>query len=333
MSLYGVLNALMAPDLTPAEGKVYAYLVGRSNGSRVCWPEVAHMASDLGMSSRTVMASTKRLKALGRIRVSRRYKDTNNYEIVELPGLYDRPAYTGTEPVTLTADETTSHDSDSDLKKTTPEIEPAEPAVDVKKTAVIEIPTDLKETAVMELWGEKHGRLTCEKLRSDLRKTTQESVHQESNKISTKEEGEARVNALVPVTLSSQVRDDIVRVWNITAEQNGLPRMRVMTVTRERALAKRLKEVGLNGILEAIKAIGSSAFCCGNNNRGWKAGFDFLLQSESLARTLEGKYDNRSCRRKGVFDTIREDLGGASFLTQIFDDEEPGQIIEHRSIS
>jgi hypothetical protein len=44
------------------------------------------------------------------------------------------------------------------------------------------------------------------------------------------------------------------------------------------------------GIIERIAA---SDFCCGVNDRGWKATFDWLLQSETALKVLEGKYDNR----------------------------------------
>jgi len=51
------------------------------------------------------------------------------------------------------------------------------------------------------------------------------------------------------------------------------------------------------GIIERIAA---SDFCCGVNDRGWKATFDWLLQPETSFKVLEGKYDNRGTINQAV---------------------------------
>jgi len=43
----------------------------------------------------------------------------------------------------------------------------------------------------------------------------------------------------------------------------------------------------------AIIRLAESNFANGLNDRAWVAGFDFILQTESLDKILEGKYDNR----------------------------------------
>lgn len=40
-----------------------------------------------------------------------------------------------------------------------------------------------------------------------------------------------------------------------------------------------------------VKRLAGSPFCCGKNDRGWRADFDFFLQSETHIRAMEGKYD------------------------------------------
>ncbi|KKL86564.1 hypothetical protein LCGC14_1943480 [marine sediment metagenome] len=44
---------------------------------------------------------------------------------------------------------------------------------------------------------------------------------------------------------------------------------------------------------EALDKIEISGHCLGNNDRGWVANFDFLLQPSSLTKLLEGNYDDR----------------------------------------
>lgn len=41
----------------------------------------------------------------------------------------------------------------------------------------------------------------------------------------------------------------------------------------------------------ALLKIKDSPFCCGDNERGWKASFDWFLKPDSCVRVMEGKYD------------------------------------------
>jgi len=41
----------------------------------------------------------------------------------------------------------------------------------------------------------------------------------------------------------------------------------------------------------AMAAIYNSKFLCRENDRGWKADFDFLLQPKSFVKLLEGAYN------------------------------------------
>jgi ribosomal protein L19E len=45
--------------------------------------------------------------------------------------------------------------------------------------------------------------------------------------------------------------------------------------------------------VEVIHRLNRSSFCRGENSRGWKADFDFLIKPDSASRILEGKYDDR----------------------------------------
>ena len=106
--------------------------------------------------------------------------------------------------------------------------------------------------------------------------------------------GVESMNALVPAT-SAADGQRVVEAWNQMAQRAGLPRVKLMTQGRATHLRKRIEQVGLDGMLEAVALVEQSAFCCGENDRGWCASLDFILQQSSLIRLLEGGY--QSCQR------------------------------------
>lgn len=85
----------------------------------------------------------------------------------------------------------------------------------------------------------------------------------------------------------------VFEAWNSEAEQSGLPAAKVLSSERRRALKARIKEHGLDGVLEAVKKIHASPHCRGQNDRAWKADFEFLLQAKSCRRAREGGYDSQ----------------------------------------
>lgn len=80
--------------------------------------------------------------------------------------------------------------------------------------------------------------------------------------------------------------------WNAMAKPAGLPTCQAMSRQRKAALRSRLAEFGEDGLRKAIAAVGASPFCRGENDRGWQAGPDFVLQEKSLTKLLEGQYSN-----------------------------------------
>ena len=84
---------------------------------------------------------------------------------------------------------------------------------------------------------------------------------------------------------------DVVEVWNETAERLGLAKVRKLSPTRMRQLKARIREHPIEEWTEAIRAIERSPFLRGENGRGWRADFDFLLQPSSFQKLVEGSYD------------------------------------------
>lgn len=82
-----------------------------------------------------------------------------------------------------------------------------------------------------------------------------------------------------------------VEFWNSHAE---LPAVRSVSPSRLRKLqARRKDEFFAANWQAAIDRICQSAFCRGQNDRGWRADFDWFLQPDTAAKVLEGKYDDR----------------------------------------
>jgi hypothetical protein len=91
--------------------------------------------------------------------------------------------------------------------------------------------------------------------------------------------------------LSILIRD-LFQFWNDTAV---LPRCLVVSDKRRRVMSARFKDEFFNANWkQAIERCRKSSFCCGENDRGWKASLDWFIQADVVAKIMEGKYDNKS---------------------------------------
>jgi len=92
----------------------------------------------------------------------------------------------------------------------------------------------------------------------------------------------------------------LVEIWNThkapgmpgvtTPLRAGRPRTRMTT-------ARLTEDPDLGRWREVVQRIARSKFCCGENDRGWVADFDFLVRPETFTKVLEGKYDDRVSKR------------------------------------
>ena len=85
--------------------------------------------------------------------------------------------------------------------------------------------------------------------------------------------------------------DEVVEAWNDIAERRKLPKVAKITPERRRKLKARIQQNTIEEWRTALDAIDRSSFLCGDNDRGWKANFDFLLQPSSFTKLIEGVYD------------------------------------------
>jgi hypothetical protein len=128
------------------------------------------------------------------------------------------------------------------------------------------------------------------------------------------------------VRLPPDQADAATEAWNAMAGACGLSKVRDLTKTRRTTLRARLRECsGLDGWAEVLRQVQATPFLLGNNDRGWKAEFDFVLQPKSFAKIREGAYANRGkpASSRDRFDGWHEILG-----TRRNDDADSSPIID-----
>lgn len=90
---------------------------------------------------------------------------------------------------------------------------------------------------------------------------------------------------------------------NLVFDRFGLPQVQKLTEERRRKLKLRCQEVGgfeaFIGQVEA--ALEKSAFLRGDNNRTWRADFDFFLRKTSWQKVLEGTYADKKNKNDDDF--------------------------------
>ncbi|MEI3398511.1 phage replisome organizer N-terminal domain-containing protein [Blautia stercoris] len=97
--------------------------------------------------------------------------------------------------------------------------------------------------------------------------------------------------------INNTVSIDTVRstkVQPVIEEWNKLNLQKVISVnsgtTRNTLLNARLKEYGLEKVLEAIRSIDKSSYLKGQNRSGWTVTFDWFLKPNNFIKVLEGNY-------------------------------------------
>lgn len=105
----------------------------------------------------------------------------------------------------------------------------------------------------------------------------------------TPQSGDVSADADPPKPLTKR---EILEAWHERMVPLGFPAVAKMTGQRERQLSARLKDSTLEEWQRAMDALERSTFCRGENDRGWRADFDFLLQPKSFTKLLEGAYDH-----------------------------------------
>lgn len=112
-----------------------------------------------------------------------------------------------------------------------------------------------------------------------------------------------------PNAPSAPSPSDLLRIWN---ENRGgmLPARSLADDRVAKAKARLRQEPDLAVWTDAISRAAKNPFTTGTNDRGWKAGFDWLLRPGTLAKILEGSLDGNAYPTKAEVEAFSKALVG-----------------------
>lgn len=91
--------------------------------------------------------------------------------------------------------------------------------------------------------------------------------------------------------------EDVVKLYNETCV--SLPHVKTLTAKRIKAVNARLKTYSIADIQKAFSMAEASKFLKGDNDRGWRADFDWLINENNMVKVLEERYLNVASVKKG----------------------------------
>ena len=136
---------------------------------------------------------------------------------------------------------------------------------------------------------ERSGRQTHNRRNKDATKT-----HAEKDIGLDKDIDKEKDNKLI-VSKDTICQTDVRRVieeWNKLQEVGINPIRDIKPSSKRYQLLKgRIREYGINEVLNAINNVRNSDFLRGENNRGWTITFDWFVKPNNFLKTLEGNYN------------------------------------------
>lgn len=112
---------------------------------------------------------------------------------------------------------------------------------------------------------------------------------------------------LTPTVLTKTPYQKVIDAYH--EECPSLPKVMKLTETRKKHIRARLDQHSVEEMREVFRKVQQSDFLMGrtDNRNAWRADFDFVTRSEdSVARILEGKYDNKNNKKDKAITDMRE---------------------------
>jgi uncharacterized protein YdaU (DUF1376 family) len=95
----------------------------------------------------------------------------------------------------------------------------------------------------------------------------------------------------IELAVKREELEEAVKLYNAMAKDAGLPQCQRLTDDRRKKLRQRLKECGgLDGWRVAMAKAAASPLITGKKTH-WHGDFDFIVQSKSFTKLMEGSYD------------------------------------------
>ena len=89
----------------------------------------------------------------------------------------------------------------------------------------------------------------------------------------------------------------VIEAWNAL----GLQTIKKIApgTDRDQWLRKRIRDYGIDAVLEAIDNVRTSAFLMGDNRSGWQITFDWFIRPNNFPKVLDGNYADREQPKGG----------------------------------
>ena len=92
--------------------------------------------------------------------------------------------------------------------------------------------------------------------------------------------------------------DAVVRLYNDLCP--SLPSVITLSDKRKRDAKTRLKEYTIDDFRKVFEKVENTAFLRGENERGFRATFDWLIKDGNMAKVLDGNYDDRTNKQRAA---------------------------------
>lgn len=97
---------------------------------------------------------------------------------------------------------------------------------------------------------------------------------------------------------STSSADAVARLYNDLCP--SLPSVRTLSDKRKRDIKTRLKKYTLDDFRKVFEKAEKSSFLRGDNERGFRASLDWLINEGNMAKVLDGNYDDRPNKQRAA---------------------------------
>ena len=99
---------------------------------------------------------------------------------------------------------------------------------------------------------------------------------------------------------------EVQRTYDVFIEKFGKnPNQYKLTDKRQKLIARRLNDAGVEIVLKAIENTASNSFYTGDNDRGWSADLDFILRSYEQVERLSQLKPRQTTKNDDDFDLAK----------------------------
>lgn len=144
----------------------------------------------------------------------------------------------------------------------------------------------------------------CQSVDSQLADNCHTEIRLDKNRLDEIDSKESICQA-EPVEIRQSDKDLVLSCWNSLQNCGIAPVTRIGDSTnRAKMLRARIREYGVEEVVNAIENIRKSDFLKGNNNKGWIITFDWFVKPNNFLKVHDGNYTNRDEQKEQPVKTV-----------------------------